>query len=255
MHVAGPEAGAVRHDRDHESFRRHHHGPRRRDLRRSGRRGVGEYQPRQGLDVRADPRFRAEVRGQRRRQPDRIHRRRRADARVPRPERREPRDRRRGAERTAERADQRRRGRNSAHRRGREHRRDDGGRLARTGSARLDLGEAMMTTSHDQPREKLKAYLDQDPRLRSLTTYTKRRFGAEKKLTAHNWEHIYRDTINAIIIGESEGADMRVVLPAIVMHDIGYLYGPPEGHGPRGADKLPEYLDAAGIFYPPDDIA
>ncbi len=113
----------------------------------------------------------------------------------------------------------------------------------------------MMTTSHDQPREKLKAYLDQDPRLRSLVTYTKRRFGAEKKLTAHNWEHIYRDTINAIIIGEAEGADMRVVLPAIVMHDIGYLYGPPEGHGPRGADKLPEYLDAAGIFYPPDDIA
>ena len=56
-----------------------------------------------------------------------------------------------------------------------------------------------MTTSHDQPREKLKAYLDQDPRLRSVVTYTKRRFGAEKKLTAHNWEHIYRDTINAII--------------------------------------------------------
>ena len=112
-----------------------------------------------------------------------------------------------------------------------------------------------MTTSHDQPREKLKAYLDQDPRLRSVVTYTKRRFGAEKKLTAHNWEHIYRDTINAIIIGEAEGADMRVVLPAIVMHDIGYLYGPPEGHGPRGADRLAEYLDAAGIAYPPDDIA
>jgi HD superfamily phosphodiesterase len=112
-----------------------------------------------------------------------------------------------------------------------------------------------MTTSHNELREKLKAYLDQDSRLRSVVTYTKRRFDTEKKLTAHNWEHIYRDTINAIIIGEAEGADMRVVLPAIVMHDIGYLYGPPEGHGPRGADKLPEYLDAAGISYPVDEIA
>jgi HD superfamily phosphodiesterase len=112
-----------------------------------------------------------------------------------------------------------------------------------------------MTTSHNELREKLKAYLDQDSRLRSVVTYTKRRFDTEKKLTAHNWEHIYRDTINAIIIGEAEGADMRVVLPAIVMHDIGYLYRPPEGHGPRGADKLPEYLDAAGISYPVDEIA
>jgi HD superfamily phosphodiesterase len=113
----------------------------------------------------------------------------------------------------------------------------------------------MITTSHDELREKLKAYLDRDPRLRSVVTYTKRRFGDEKKLTAHNWEHIYRDTLNAIVIGEAEGADMRVVLPAIVMHDIGYLYGPPEGHGPRGADKLPAYLDDAGISYPVDEIA
>jgi uncharacterized protein len=85
--------------------------------------------------------------------------------------------------------------------------------------------------------------------------YTKQRFDAQKELTAHNWEHIYRDTLNAIVIGEAEGADMRVVLPAIVMHDIGYLYGPPEGHGPRGADKLPAYLDDAGISYPGEEIA
>ena len=113
----------------------------------------------------------------------------------------------------------------------------------------------MITTSHDELQKKLQDYLDQDQRLRSVLTYTKQRFDAENRLTAHNWEHISRDTLNAIVIGEAEGADMGVVLPAIVMHDIGYLYGPPEGHGPRGADKLAEYLDAAEISYPAEEIA
>jgi HD superfamily phosphodiesterase len=45
-------------------------------------------------------------------------------------------------------------------------------------------------------------------------------------LTAHNWEHISRDTLNAIVIGEAEGAD-----------------------------KLPEYLEAAAISYSADEIA
>ena len=113
----------------------------------------------------------------------------------------------------------------------------------------------MITTSHEELREKLQGYLDRDHRLRSVVTYTKQRFDAAKALTAHNWEHIYRDTLNAIVIGEAEGADMSVVLPAVVMHDIGYLYGPPKDHGPRGADKLAEYLEAAGISYSADEVA
>ena len=113
----------------------------------------------------------------------------------------------------------------------------------------------MITASHEELRAKLRGYLDRDRTLRAVVTYTKQRFDAETRLTAHNWEHIYRDTLNAIVIGEAEGADMRVVLPAMVMHDIGLLYGPPEGHGPLGADKLPEYLDAAGISYPAEAVA
>lgn len=114
----------------------------------------------------------------------------------------------------------------------------------------------MITARHEELRAKLSGYLDRDSGLRAVVTYTKQRFDAETRLTAHNWEHIYRDTLNAIVIGEAEGAEMRVVLPAIVLHDIGYLYdGPTKEHGPRGADKLPEYLDAAGISYPADDVA
>ncbi len=66
----------------------------------------------------------------------------------------------------------------------------------------------MIATSHKELREKLQGYLDQDHRLRSVVTYTKQRFDGAKALTAHNWEHIYRDTLNAIVIGEAEGADM-----------------------------------------------
>ncbi len=113
----------------------------------------------------------------------------------------------------------------------------------------------MITTSHKELRGKLQGYLDEDHRLRSVVGYTKEQFAAATRLTAHNWEHIYRDTLNAIVIGEAERADMTVVLPAIVMHDIGYLYGPPEGHGPRGAERLPEYLAGAGISYSAEEIA
>lgn len=100
----------------------------------------------------------------------------------------------------------------------------------------------------------LRSYLEHERTLQSVVTYTKHRFDAATALTAHNWEHIYRDTLNAIVIGEAEGADMGVVLPAIVMHDIGFLYGPVNGHGPRGADRLAAYLAEAGISYSPEDI-
>lgn len=113
----------------------------------------------------------------------------------------------------------------------------------------------VLTASREELRHKLDGYFDGDPRLRSVAVHTKERFDAEKRLTAHNWEHIYRDTLNAIVIGEAEGADMEVVLPAIVMHDIGYLYGPEKDHGPRGAEMLPEFLRAAGISYSEDEIA
>jgi HD superfamily phosphodiesterase len=112
----------------------------------------------------------------------------------------------------------------------------------------------MPVEDRDVLRKKLRGYLERDPRLLSVATYTKERFDAAKTLTAHNWEHIYRDILNAIVVGEAEGADMDIVLSAIVMHDIGYLYGGAKDHGARGADKLSEYLDEAGIKYSADEI-
>lgn len=103
---------------------------------------------------------------------------------------------------------------------------------------------------------KLRQYLSADEKYAAVYRYTKQRFDAATNLVAHNWEHAYRDTLNAIVVGEAEGADMHIVLPAITMHDIGFLYGATgKTHGAVGADELPEYLQAAGIDYPEAELA
>jgi HD superfamily phosphodiesterase len=104
--------------------------------------------------------------------------------------------------------------------------------------------------------KKLDGYLKQNPTYKAVYDYTKERFEKATELTAHNWEHAYRDTLNAIVIGEAEGADMRIVLPAITMHDIGFLYGATgRTHGAIGADKLVEYLKDANVTYSTEDTA
>lgn len=97
---------------------------------------------------------------------------------------------------------------------------------------------------------KLAGYLNSDARYKAVFDYTKKRFEEAEYLPAHNWPHAYRDTLNAIVVGEAEGADMTIVLPAIAMHDIGFLYGATgRTHGAVGADKLAEYLKEGGIEY------
>jgi uncharacterized protein len=97
-------------------------------------------------------------------------------------------------------------------------------------------------------RHKLHKYLDADPDFQAVFSYTKHRFQEAKHLVGHNWDHAYRDVINAIIIGEAEGANMSIVLPAAAMHDIGFLFGAAsQDHGAVGADKLPEFLNEGGI--------
>lgn len=66
----------------------------------------------------------------------------------------------------------------------------------------------------------------------------------KKRPIAHNWDHIYRDTLNAIWIGEQEKANMEIVFPAILLHDIGFLYNPdPTIHHILGAEKCFEWLE------------
>ncbi len=103
--------------------------------------------------------------------------------------------------------------------------------------------------------DKLNEYLSKDEKYRVVFEYTKKQFGEATHLTAHNWAHAYRDTINAIVIGEAEKADMSIVLPATTAHDIGFLYGATgRTHGAIGAEKIAEYLKEAGAHYSDEQV-
>lgn len=114
----------------------------------------------------------------------------------------------------------------------------------------------LISANHDELQRKLSAYLASDKQYKSVFEYTKKCFDEASHLPAHNWAHAYRDTLNAIVIGEAEHADMHIVLPAITMHDIGFLYGETgKTHGAVGANKLTEYLQHGSISYAPGDIS
>jgi len=89
---------------------------------------------------------------------------------------------------------------------------------------------------------KLKKYLEID-RIKKVHDAARAAF-EQHDLVAHSWDHIYRDTINAIWIGEAEGAKMEIVLPAILLHDIGFLHNPdPAVHNVVGAEQCIDWLD------------
>jgi HD superfamily phosphodiesterase len=54
---------------------------------------------------------------------------------------------------------------------------------------------------------------------------------------------VYRDIVNAVVIGEEEKANMEIVMPAVILHDIGFLYDPsPSLHAKIGAERCVEWL-------------
>ena len=113
----------------------------------------------------------------------------------------------------------------------------------------------LLDYTHTELANKLNKYMSDDERYKVVFEYTRKRFQEATNLVAHNWAHCYRDTLNAIAIGEAEGANMSIVLPAITMHDIGFLYGAaPELHGEVGAEHVAEFLKEAGAHYSEEQI-
>lgn len=94
---------------------------------------------------------------------------------------------------------------------------------------------------------KLTDYLLQFDELRVLYQLVKQDF-LVRGLVHHNWHHILRDLARAVMIGEAEKANMKIVLASVLLHDIGRLY-PDLGsdHHEAGAKKAPEYLRKAGF--------
>jgi len=91
-------------------------------------------------------------------------------------------------------------------------------------------------------KERFERYLSIE-RIKVLCEQTKKAF-VERDPIAHNWDHIYRDILNAVMIGEDEQANMDIVLPATILHDVGYIYSSnPSVHHKIGAEKCGDWLD------------
>lgn len=94
---------------------------------------------------------------------------------------------------------------------------------------------------------KLDYYLSRFAELKALYEAARRTF-SKRGLVHHNWNHIQRDLARAILIGEAEKAEMKIVLASVLLHDIGRLH--PElgkDHHTVGAKAAPRYLKDAGF--------
>jgi HD superfamily phosphodiesterase len=94
---------------------------------------------------------------------------------------------------------------------------------------------------------KLEDYLSKYAGLKALYELVKHDFLA-KELIHHNWNHVLRDLARGIIIGEAEGANVKITLASVLLHDIGRLYPKEdEDHYTLGAKVAPNYLMKAGF--------
>ncbi len=83
-----------------------------------------------------------------------------------------------------------------------------------------------------------------EPRLRRLYQKVEQTFN-ERDTGTHDWEHVRRVIVNSIQVGLEERADMNIVMPAVILHDIGYATNPeePQLHPMHGARECYRFLD------------
>jgi HD superfamily phosphodiesterase len=90
-------------------------------------------------------------------------------------------------------------------------------------------------------------YLSEYAGLKALYEVVRHDFIA-KALIHHNWNHVLRDLARGVMIGEAEGANMRIVLAGLLLHDVGRLYSEEgEDHHTLGAKVAPNYLMKTGF--------
>ncbi len=105
----------------------------------------------------------------------------------------------------------------------------------------------MKTCVKDVPMNNQEAYrilknLLKEPRLGKLYSTMKTRYEGLK--ISHNWEHIMRVTLNAVVLGTEEHANLSLVIAAALLHDIGFITNPsePKRHNEYGAAACHSYL-------------
>lgn len=94
---------------------------------------------------------------------------------------------------------------------------------------------------------KLNDYLAAFPELKVLYSMVEQEY-IERGLIHHNWQHNLRDLARGVSVGEAERANIKIILAAILLHDIGRLH-PIAGqdHHTAGAAVAPGFLREAGF--------
>jgi predicted metal-dependent HD superfamily phosphohydrolase len=87
----------------------------------------------------------------------------------------------------------------------------------------------------------LDAHVSKDPRILQVYREAKRRY-AEAGRPHHNFDHVMRDLHRALLIAqEEEGVDYTVLIPSVLLHDIGFCT---REHGKEGHDAVGARLAA-----------
>jgi len=100
--------------------------------------------------------------------------------------------------------------------------------------------------------KKLNGLVSKDPRLKKVYDWAKERY-QELDLPQHNWEHVMRDLYRSLLIADSEpGVDYSILVPAVLLHDVGYQDANHRQHHTESA-KIAQNL-LPGLGYSKDEI-
>ena len=93
---------------------------------------------------------------------------------------------------------------------------------------------------------KLDYFVEKDSRIKKVYNYAKEKYN-KANLAQHNWAHVLRDLYRALVIAEEEsGVNYNVLIPAVILHDIGVTEGKYSEHEERGLKIVRRDLSKLG---------
>jgi len=94
--------------------------------------------------------------------------------------------------------------------------------------------------------KKLDYFVEKDPRIKKVYDYAKEKYN-KTNLAQHNWAHVLRDLYRALIIAEEEsGVNYNILIPAVILHDIGVTEGKYSEHAKKGSVIVKRDLSKLG---------
>lgn len=94
--------------------------------------------------------------------------------------------------------------------------------------------------------KKLDYFVEKDPRIKKVYDYAKEKYN-KTNLPQHNWEHVLRDLYRALIIAETKNnVNYSILIPAVILHDIGVTEGKYSEHEEKGLRIVKRDLSKLG---------